>query len=304
LKIFIGSSKEGRDQAEKIAADLSEIDGIDPLPWYEAFKTGDLTLERIEKIVGSVAGAVLLCTPDDDLIIRDKQLKTSRANVLLEYAFLMGRLSRHRVALCKYDNVEMPSNLQGLAYIEMGLFQKGNPLAYRSRAELKEWVHALPKVKKDVSATTLLHGYSGIWTSQTIFERWRDKKITGDDLAKFFGHMILQIPINESKGFGCIYGDLTVRLDGDLAKFSILDEIHDVRVEKTGDLSFHSTLKFRRRIHPLKDKTGKFDEEVTGTDIFISHFPYLPDNSGPLKGTYISDKAGKRCSIGSKEIWR
>jgi predicted nucleotide-binding protein len=105
-EIFVGSSKEGLEQALQVAAVLSEAKDVKPLLWTEYFKLGDITFMGIENIASRVAGAVFLTTPDDESVIRKKRVKTPWANVLFEYGYFTAMLTRRRVALCLYTALE------------------------------------------------------------------------------------------------------------------------------------------------------------------------------------------------------
>jgi predicted nucleotide-binding protein len=78
-EIFIGSSKEGLEQATQVVDVLSEVTDVKPLLWTECFKLGDITFLSIESLARRVAGAVFLATPDDDSVIREQRVRTPRA---------------------------------------------------------------------------------------------------------------------------------------------------------------------------------------------------------------------------------
>jgi predicted nucleotide-binding protein len=42
--------------------------------------------------------AVFVATPDDDATIREKHVRMPRANVMLEFGLVAGRLGRHNIA--------------------------------------------------------------------------------------------------------------------------------------------------------------------------------------------------------------
>ena len=52
--------------------------------------------------------------------IRETRVKTPRANVLFEYAYLTAMLTRSRVAFCRYANAELPSDFAGVTYVPHG----------------------------------------------------------------------------------------------------------------------------------------------------------------------------------------
>ena len=82
----------------------------------------------IENIASRVAGAVFLATPDDETVIRERRVRTPRANVLFEYGYLTAMLTRRRVALCLYSGVELPSDFAGLTDIPMGPFEPSSSI--------------------------------------------------------------------------------------------------------------------------------------------------------------------------------
>ena len=47
-EIFVGSSKEGLEEARQVAAVLSEHQDVKPLLWTECFKLGETTFLGIE----------------------------------------------------------------------------------------------------------------------------------------------------------------------------------------------------------------------------------------------------------------
>ena len=61
-EIYIGSSKEGLEQATQVAAVLSEAQDVKPLLWTEYFKPGEITFLGIESIASRVSGAVSKAT--------------------------------------------------------------------------------------------------------------------------------------------------------------------------------------------------------------------------------------------------
>ena len=144
-QVFVGRSSEAITQAELVAEPLTEA-GIVPLLWKDGFAVGDITLMSIEQIAKRVVGAVFLASPDDDSVIRQRKVKVPRANVLFEYGYLSARLTRSRVALCRYDDTELPSDLAGLTVIPMGTFSSDAPLPASARAILRTWARQLPRL--------------------------------------------------------------------------------------------------------------------------------------------------------------
>ena len=85
---------------------------------------GDTLIEKLERITGSAAFAVVLATPDDEGHRRDRpdeKKYRARQNVVLELGMMLRALGRKRVAvlLPQLDQgvMERPSDIDGLIYI-------------------------------------------------------------------------------------------------------------------------------------------------------------------------------------------
>jgi predicted nucleotide-binding protein with TIR-like domain len=302
-EIFIGSSTEGLEQATQVAAALAEVEDVKPLLWTDCFKLGDITFLTIENLAHRVAGAVFLATPDDDSMIRQQRVKTPRANVLFEYGYLTAMLTRSRVALCRYTGAELPSDFAGVTYVPMGPLEPNKPIDDQARARLKSWATELAAVQVGFSPTCLMHGYSGRWQAEVVYEVYRRIPLEDPDYAVLNGTMILQIPPNGEGGAGCIYGNLQVQVGACYVEFEICDLVVDAKVFSDGSMKLRNTIQSRQRLRmegnpPQRDG---FEPEFRGAreiDVFI-HFP--PDEPGVLRGRFSSEVGG---SIYSKATGR
>jgi predicted nucleotide-binding protein len=74
--------------------------------------------EKFEKLAASVDFAVALLTPDDlGRALTDRELKSRpRQNTLVEIGWFWGRLGRDRILLLVKEELELPSDLQGVEY--------------------------------------------------------------------------------------------------------------------------------------------------------------------------------------------
>jgi hypothetical protein len=297
--IFVGSSREGLEQAEQVCAILGEVKGVEPLLWTYAFANGDITFLRIEELSKEVAGAVFLATPDDKSVIRAQEVFTPRANVLFEYGFLTAALGRPRVALCRYDNVELPSDFQGLTHIPMGPFEPMRQIDYHSKSNLKTWADALPATYAGLPASVRAHGYSGVWHSTVIFSLWRGLEVRDGESVEFNGSMILHVPPNGRGGSGTVFGELRVNVRGCYAEFALSDSIQEAFIGPSGDIEFISLAKTRQRIAmegepPQQDG---FEQVLRNSREFRSSLS-PSDRVGELRGEYRSERGGSLVSKG------
>jgi Predicted nucleotide-binding protein containing TIR-like domain len=305
-EIFIGSSKEGLEQAMQVAAVLSEAKDVKPLLWTECFKLGDITFMGIESVARRVAGAVFLATPDDDSAIREERVRTPRANVLFEYGYLTAMLTRSRVALCRYAGVELPSDFAGLTYVPMGSFEPTKPLDQQASVRLKSWATELPAIQVGFSPTCQMHGYSGLWQTETVYQVWRRLQFKDPDYAVVSGNMILQIPPNGVGGSGCFYGHMQIQIGDCYAEFEISDRVIDVKVFDDGSMKIRNAMQSRQRTRlegnpPQRDG---FEPDLRGAreiDLLI-HCP--PDEPGILRGHFSSEAGGNIYSKATGKWYR
>jgi hypothetical protein len=113
--VFIGSSAEGRPIAQAVLDQLSHE--TNPKLWTDQlFLPGQYPLDTLEKQLRQNAFAILVATPDDQLIKRGVELPAMRDNLLLEFGLFTGALGRQRAFFLCPDSptVELPSDLLGM----------------------------------------------------------------------------------------------------------------------------------------------------------------------------------------------
>jgi predicted nucleotide-binding protein len=85
----------------------------------EATNQGRTIIEKLEHEAASATYAVVLLTADDEGGPRTSKDRSPRArqNVILELGYFIGKLGRNKVAILYEEGVELPSDMQGVAYI-------------------------------------------------------------------------------------------------------------------------------------------------------------------------------------------
>ena len=119
-KVFI---VHGHAEADKdsLARFLTRL-GLEPIVLHEQASVGRTVIEKFETYSDDIAFAVILLTPDDVGKVADSSDPPSpraRQNVILELGYFMGRLGRARVCALYKGGVELPSDYQGVIYIDM-----------------------------------------------------------------------------------------------------------------------------------------------------------------------------------------
>jgi predicted nucleotide-binding protein len=112
----------GHDNAarESVCRFLEKV-GTQPIVLAEKPSLGRTVIEKFEEY-SDVKFAVVLLTPDDiggvranpgDLALRARQ------NVIFELGYFLGRLGRRRFCILNKGNTEVPSDMQGVVWIDM-----------------------------------------------------------------------------------------------------------------------------------------------------------------------------------------
>ena len=110
-KVFV---VHGHDhEAKESVARFLETLGLVPIILHEQTSGGRTMIEKFETYADDVAFSVVLLTPDDELTTRAQQ------NVIMELGYFIGKLGRMRVCALHKAGVELPSDYQGVRYVEM-----------------------------------------------------------------------------------------------------------------------------------------------------------------------------------------
>jgi hypothetical protein len=113
--VFIGSSAEGLPIAEALFTSLS-FETTPTLWTHQLFLPGQYPLEVLEKELRRHAFAVLIASPDDELVKRGVTTPAMRDNLLLEFGLFAGALGRRRAFfVCpSTPTISIPSDLLGI----------------------------------------------------------------------------------------------------------------------------------------------------------------------------------------------
>lgn len=117
-KVFI---VHGRDENSKaVVARFVEKLGLSAIILHEQVNSGKTIIEKIEEYT-NVGFAIVLYTPCDIGGIVDAQTMNPRArqNVVFEHGYLVGKLGRNNVCALVKDNIETPSDINGIVYIQL-----------------------------------------------------------------------------------------------------------------------------------------------------------------------------------------
>ena len=116
-KVFIVHGRDTllRTQVENVLRAL----GLEPIILQEQANNGKTIIEKIEECT-DVGFGIVLYTPCDEGRLKSEEGKLkprARQNVVLKHGYLMAKLGRERVCCLVSDDVEFPSDIQGVGYI-------------------------------------------------------------------------------------------------------------------------------------------------------------------------------------------
>jgi predicted nucleotide-binding protein len=108
------------DAIKQAVARMLEKCGLDPIILSEQPNEGRTVIEKFEHNAESAGFAIILMTGDDLGGKTEKNLqKRARQNVILELGYFVGMIGRQRVCALYEDNVEIPSDILGVGYVEI-----------------------------------------------------------------------------------------------------------------------------------------------------------------------------------------
>ena len=140
--IFIGSSTAAKSQAKAIVKEFTSST-VTFLPWWDAFTPGRTLLEDLDAIRGEVDGALLLFSPEAEATVRGNMVFTPNLNVLFEFGYFYGHFDKQKVAMLKYGEFYLPSDLGGYIHINGSRFFKRSAVVKvgkRTGTEFGKWV--------------------------------------------------------------------------------------------------------------------------------------------------------------------
>lgn len=118
-RVFVVHGHDG--EAKQTTARFLEHIGLEPIILHEQPNSGRAIIEKFE-LHADVGFAVVLLTPDDVAHPANEETKVSRRarqNVIFELGYFIGRLTRSRVCALYKPGVEIPSDYQGVGYVEL-----------------------------------------------------------------------------------------------------------------------------------------------------------------------------------------
>lgn len=146
-RIFIGSSSEGKDVAQRLAVHLDADGSAETNLWtHGVFDLGEHVLDGLIRQAQTSDFAVLVLSPDDIVSSRDAFAQAPRDNVIFELGLFIGALGKDRTYMVQPHDLDLklPSDLAGITQARYRLRSDGditaalNPAAVTIRDQVKK----------------------------------------------------------------------------------------------------------------------------------------------------------------------
>jgi hypothetical protein len=306
--VFVGSSGAAMKHSRAVCKAL-EAAGLTPLPWWEQFPPGTVTLEAIEAVLQKSCGAVLLASPDDMRMHKGESQHVSRDNVILELGMFSARLGRHNVALLRYDDVVLPTDLSGFTHIKMGPFdpeREVRSISAAARAQLATWAEGLQALAEGIPRTVVLHGYSGRWHVTCSFSRWWDREVVAPDYVSMDGEALIYVPLSSSGGSGSFISiiNAVVHEPRSSMRLKSVQTIEQVSCDAQGVLRLVNTV-FSREVLEASGEVpaeGGFQQRALGPARFTTEFRPQQGQPRVLAGSTMLEVGGRPLMVGELRI--
>ncbi len=159
-RIFVVSSKEGRRQAECFIKHCHDSGTIEYRPWWTEFQMSEIVIDELHRIKDNYDGALVVLTPDMRTTYRRKRLLLPNLNVVFEWGFFLSKFSKANIAVVKYGNVHVPSDLGGWILIH-GSERFGDRVQVpvkRTKDEFRRWLSGLKQPRGAGEGTSASKG--------------------------------------------------------------------------------------------------------------------------------------------------
>lgn len=140
--LFLGSSSAAKSQAKAVVGKFTSPT-LHFVPWWDAFTAGRTLLEDLDRIRGSVKGALLLFSPEAESTVRGNPVQVPNLNVLFEFGYFYGHFGKSKVAMLRYGEFYLPSDFGGYIHISGSTFFKRSSVVQigkRTEREFARWV--------------------------------------------------------------------------------------------------------------------------------------------------------------------
>src|SRR3546814_848456 len=153
-RLFLGSSKEGREIARALQTELGDHIQVDR--WDQSvFEPSGYTLDSLIAKARGVDFAVLVATPDDTTESRGERQTSARDNIVLEFGLFAGALGRERTFLLATGDLKLPTDVLGLTRLPYRAQQNLRAAVTEAAVQVEERVRSLGLLQSEEHTSEL-----------------------------------------------------------------------------------------------------------------------------------------------------
>ena len=144
-QVFVASSHEAMSQAKTLIRGLTNPKIIFQ-PWWETVRPGRMFLSELAQVASEVSAALFIFTPDISGTFRRRRVRLPNQNVLFELGYFFTIVKPEHIAIIKYGDTMIPSDLLGYTHITGSRFFKAKAATAPGKAtrhDFAKWVAAL-----------------------------------------------------------------------------------------------------------------------------------------------------------------
>ena len=195
--VFVGSSTEGLDIARAVQVQLDYDCQVEV--WTDGlFTPGKTVFGALIHSISRFDFAVLVVTPEDVTLTRDRQRNTARDNVVFELGLFLGALGQDRVFMLRDRTkpIDLPSDLVGVIAAEYQPHETGNIEAAvgapctRMRQQIKQLGVRPSSAYQQVSDAAAGVDRVGEYVRETVRLLARSRRVELDIVSQQFGGLI------------------------------------------------------------------------------------------------------------------
>lgn len=152
VRVFVGSSAEGREVARHLQAELGVA--CEVVRWDQSvFAPSGYALDSLLETAATVDFAVLVATPDDKTISRGETTASTRDNIVLEFGLFAGALGRDRTYLLATGDIKLPTDVLGLTRLTYRPQSNGRAAVTEAALQIEQQILSLGRLPRHVAPT-------------------------------------------------------------------------------------------------------------------------------------------------------
>jgi hypothetical protein len=267
-------------------------------------------------MLGRCCAAVFVIRGDDivrhvereGVSVRKKAAHMPRGNLLVEFGLVAGRLGRRQVALCRLEQVDLPSDLAGMTIIDMVPQAEHpdlakattEPFSHDAMEKLRHWTTHLIATAAGIERTSVLHGYTGRWNFNLNLTKWRGIVINvPESYAMVDGSFDLIISAEGVSSVGSLTGTLSCRLvpsgnnsSSYVSDLHVFHTVREIQCKLDGSIELTSTLLGMQKLREIGEAPAELRAIGTGSEPWDFKWAFYPSDCGEMAGKVTTSGSG------------